>query len=367
MALQTGTTQYGQQTLVGNWSEDVQEEEIKFAEYLARKKANKLLLSERHTVFQHALQGCPLTFKHQDEALCFGDSVMLENSETGGYLAVHPAGDDWMVSTWPTSEIRPMARTVFRIVPPHDQEIPTDTPLCYGDVFALICDPVLTANADGVVLSNAWVTCEPKSYQRVSKLASESDVRVSKTHSKQAEWKIESSLPGDAGWRVNVSRAPVKVGDAFFIKHRMSNQALSSSTRFGFSGKLSNVEEFETFAKPVTKASPAHTWQFCVACDPEMARDERGLIALSPSIATEALRVALESCMDDFLATLERLESHETLENKDIEDAVLTFAPGLAKVYVQCFLRNQPSSLSMDSICSALTDNGDAEEKNHYE
>lgn len=141
MSMQTGITQYGSRTLVGNWSEDVQEDEIKFAEYLARKRKDELLLSERHAVFQHALQSCPLTYRCEGDSVCYGDSIMLENVETQGYLAVHPHGQSWAVSTWKTEDIRPVARNVFRIVLPSG-EAPLDTPLRFGDTFCLVCDPV---------------------------------------------------------------------------------------------------------------------------------------------------------------------------------------------------------------------------------
>lgn len=366
MSMQTGITQYGSRTLVGNWSEDVQEDEIKFAEYLARKRKDELLLSERHAVFQHALQSCPLTYRCEGDSVCYGDSIMLENVETQGYLAVHPHGQSWAVSTWKTEDIRPVARNVFRIVLPSG-EAPLDTPLRFGDTFCLVCDPTLTTDAKGVNLSKAWLTCEPKSFNRLAKLSSQSEVYFASSYSRNAEWKVESTLAGGHGWRVNTARTHLRVGEDFTIRHKMSNLALSSSTEFSFRGKLSEAQECEVFGKPSKKSAGVNTWRVNVACDPIMALENRVYRDVDFEAACQSLLDAIENTLDDFARMLEDIERHEALEIVDVVHAIKEYAPSLHSNYVECFLANI-GELTVSNIMRVLvSNNASLEEKEDEE
>ena len=81
-----GGGRYGCKTKIGNWSEDLSLQEVRLAEYLKRKAAGKLLAAQDRKEQILFTSRVPHSYA-ADGNVRFGDTIMLQNSQTTGFLA----------------------------------------------------------------------------------------------------------------------------------------------------------------------------------------------------------------------------------------------------------------------------------------
>lgn len=300
----TGGQVYDPKTRIGNWNEDVEQDEGRFSDYLDLKQRNGLISMQIANNKQRMLQSVPLSFREPGEPLQYGDAVMLRSEATAEFFALDPAGkDSWDVST--VEESRPVARNVFFITrAPEDGtgaiggepgELHFDEPFC------LASEPALRVGKNGMVLSPYWAFSEPKTYEIMSRFATQAPVKMAKRCTQNCVFKVVSSLPGEKGWQQTVRRGPVIAGADLAISHRLTRCNLSASSKFSFKGKVTGRKEHEVYGSVPEKSSVPveQKWQFVVADSPEEAADERGLAPLDVATIVEDMRANLGDSADD--------------------------------------------------------------------
>ena len=107
-----------------------------------------------------------------------------------------------------------------------------------------------------MVLSPYWAFSEPKTYEIMSRFATQAPVKMAKRCTQNCVFKVLSSLPGDYGWQETVRRGPVIAGSDVVISHRLTRCNLSASEKFSFKGKVTG--------RKASAASPSHHWRALV-------------------------------------------------------------------------------------------------------
>mmetsp|Transcript_76335 Transcript_76335/g.247197 ORF Transcript_76335/g.247197 Transcript_76335/m.247197 type:complete len:314 (-) Transcript_76335:64-1005(-) len=121
----TGGPKYHHRTRIGNWSEDLELDEIKLKDYLKKKETGSLIVTAKQQQLEASLAPAELSAS-PDGLLHFGQSVMLANHQSKSYLSANPfdtvpkSHDAWVLTTGPNGA--PCVRNVFQIVraDPHD-------------------------------------------------------------------------------------------------------------------------------------------------------------------------------------------------------------------------------------------------------
>jgi len=200
---------------------------------------------------------------------------MLCNSETDGILSVLPSNSkSWDMTSVP-SHRDPIARNVFILTPIPGSKQRLGDAIRYSDDFALITEPVLTADEDGIVMQPMWLNCVSKSFKEMSRLSTHSLVTMVTSFSNQSIWTMQCSAIGtDAAFLKNNHQDECLAGEPMAIAHRMTGTFLTSSKEFRFNGKVSDSVEYETFAMNKTKRSESIEW---VVVPHNSPADNRGL------------------------------------------------------------------------------------------
>ena len=82
-----GGPKYSHKTRIGNWSEDMELQDIQRSNYNAKKTGEGLPFSKTLSKYQQSYRQVPWTY-HADGNLRWGDSVMIQNQNTKGWLVL---------------------------------------------------------------------------------------------------------------------------------------------------------------------------------------------------------------------------------------------------------------------------------------
>jgi len=151
-----GAGRYSAKTRIGNWHEDVQLEETKFADYSTRKAKGKLSTTFKQQKSNTVNQTVPMSYS-KDGKLRFGDTVTIEHCLTGGTLAsdlwdeISFGSREYSVTVCNTPSDTPVARNTFVITRVKNDQLKyvstedynKDEVLNYGEPFQLVCNPSL--------------------------------------------------------------------------------------------------------------------------------------------------------------------------------------------------------------------------------
>ena len=80
-----GGGSYQPKTRIGNWNEDAEQEEFKFAKYLEAKQNGELVSHRLATKNNRSRQRVPLAYKAEGEPICFGDRIMLQSTPQSSF------------------------------------------------------------------------------------------------------------------------------------------------------------------------------------------------------------------------------------------------------------------------------------------
>merc|ERR1712193_148706 len=85
----TGGQKYAHKCRIGNWSEDLELEEIKLKDFLKKKETNSLLVNAKQTQLEESLQVAELS-EDPEGKMRFGHRFMLVNHRSEGFLCANP-------------------------------------------------------------------------------------------------------------------------------------------------------------------------------------------------------------------------------------------------------------------------------------
>jgi len=219
---------YNARVRIGNWSEDVEQENSRLQDYLYKKDRGLLKCTQAEQRFSRAL--APVELKGSSDGMVhFGEDVMLFNQKTDGCIACdleeqvsggYPA---WTATTtWYTE---PCNRTTFRIVPYHgpgDKKdnlfVYADNCLHFGQKFMLQVNPNFSAQ-------NTYLASYAKSPTRFARYSREQEVCVTTEDSWHCVFEVVCL---DPQYKLEMEGQPIQANAPFAIMHLATRTYLAS-------------------------------------------------------------------------------------------------------------------------------------------
>lgn len=216
-----GGPRYNPKVLVGNWSEDVELDQIRFKDFLKRREGGQLVVHQIQQKLQKSLTQVGHSYS-PDGRLRFGDRIMLVNKQTNGFLVTDMgdkiAGDQGVAVTASTNYNTPVARSVFILTrSSNDDGFPGDA-LHYGQPFTLQVHSYLS-------LSPLYLHSTVVSPMRFARFSRHQEVCMSHSKTANTIWVIEHA---DPKVRFESQGHPVQANEALVIKHNLTGQWLAS-------------------------------------------------------------------------------------------------------------------------------------------
>jgi Ca2+-binding EF-hand superfamily protein len=298
---QQGGPRYSAKTLIGNWSEDMELEQIKFKDYLARREQGQLVVHQIERKLSKSLTPVGHSFS-ADGKLHFGAKVMLLNKKTNGFLVCDPwdkiAGtDDEYAVTSSTNITRPVARSVFILVRERQNDGYPGDCLHYGQPFLLQVHSFLSSPP----LYLHSCTVSPQHFARFSR---HQEVSVNPKKNSNTIWVLENN---DSKIRFETLGTPVQPNIPVLLKHNQTGQWLASDlvnykndygveyevcTHSFLSGGKTQQLSSEKAGKlttdiPSRNQGDQNVWMICTAADP--SQEEEKLPAEGVGTSAETL------------------------------------------------------------------------------
>jgi hypothetical protein len=218
----TGGPRYQHRVRIGNWSEDLELEEIKLKDYLKKKETGSLLVNAKQKQLEECLMTSPLT-PSDDGFLRFGSRVMLFSHQAKGFMACNPyetvdkSHEAFVLTTGPNGNS--CVRNVFELVRKDDRDGFDDDVLHYGQKFRMKLAPFSRIQTDTYMhseLVTALAAAKFSRHQEVTALASPSGETL---------WEI---LYPDTATRFEMDGEPVPAGSPLCFRHVATGSFLAS-------------------------------------------------------------------------------------------------------------------------------------------
>jgi len=219
----TGGPKFHHKCRIGNWSEDLELEEIKLKDYLKKKEMGGLLVNAKQQRLEESLKETPLTQTAADGFLRFGMQVMLLNHQSEGFLAgnahdkLMKSADAYAATTGPNSN--GCVRNVYTIERADPSDGFEDDMLHYGQSFRLSLEPF----AD--ILSKAYLHSECVSYLAAAKFSRHQEVVMYAGQNGNTLWQL---LHPDTQQRFEKEGFEVPAGEPVCIRHVQTGSFLAS-------------------------------------------------------------------------------------------------------------------------------------------
>eukprot|EP00164_Ancoracysta_twista_P004453 GFYU01006007.1.p1 GENE.GFYU01006007.1~~GFYU01006007.1.p1 ORF type:complete len:406 (-),score=144.66 GFYU01006007.1:561-1778(-) len=242
----SGYKGYGTGVRIGNWSEDWSLQDTRIQQFQLRKTRGLLHSTAAEEKLAHDLQPVHLTPLHGDQALRFGDSVMVYNVATEGVLATdlddRQKSEEELYAVTTTPTLNPCARTVFKIARVAGQE--ETEQLLYGQKFALVTTDHLTKEP-------AYLHSCRVSIHSYAKYSRKQEVSISTQNNWCCQWEI---LTVDPNIRFEVEGTPVPANTPIIVNHVATNCHLGSD-KIRYANDFGN--EFEAHTHTYTDIGKA--------------------------------------------------------------------------------------------------------------
>jgi len=214
----TGGPKYNHKVKIGNWSEDLEMEEIKLKDYLSKKDTGSLIVTAKQKQLEGSLVPVELS-PSPEGCLHFGMKVMLYNHQTAGVLGVNPfdspakAHDAFMATTGPLAD--PVVRNAFEL----ESTDGSDGAVVFGQTIRLKLNPFAKISSP-VYLQSEMVT--PMS---AAKFSRHQEVLAISEPAGDTKWQIQHP---DPGLRTEMEGEEVPAGKPVLIKHVQTGTYLAS-------------------------------------------------------------------------------------------------------------------------------------------
>jgi hypothetical protein len=218
----TGGPKYQHRVRIGNWSEDLELEEIKLKDYLKKKETGSLLVNAKQKQLEECLMQEELT-PTPDGFLRFGCKVMAFNHQSKGFLAANPydttvkAHEAFVLTTGPNSNA--CVRNVFELVRAEEDDGFDDDYVHYGQKFRCKFSPFSNIRTETYVhseLVTALAAAKFSRHQEVAALAAPT-----------GETLFQILYP-DTATRFEMDGEPVPAGSPLCLRHVATGSFMAS-------------------------------------------------------------------------------------------------------------------------------------------
>eukprot|EP00490_Sorites_sp_Unknown_P001008 CAMPEP_0114677624 /NCGR_PEP_ID=MMETSP0191-20121206/50761_1 /TAXON_ID=126664 /ORGANISM="Sorites sp." /LENGTH=299 /DNA_ID=CAMNT_0001950487 /DNA_START=45 /DNA_END=944 /DNA_ORIENTATION=- len=218
----TGGPKYNHKTRIGNWSEDLELEEIKLKDYLKKKETGSLIVTAKQQQLESCLKQDELS-SSGDGLLHFGMKAMLVNHQSKGALSVNPydvvtkSHTAYMVTTSPIGS--PCLRNVFLIERADPGDGFEDDVLHYGQNLRIKLCPFSEIKTD------AFLHSEMVTGLAAAKFSRHQEVTALTVPSGETLWQ---ALYPDTNARFEMDGEPVQAGAPLVMRHVQTGSFLAS-------------------------------------------------------------------------------------------------------------------------------------------
>jgi len=222
----TGGARFSKQVKIGNWSEDLEIEELKLKDYLKKKEGGELLVNTRARKLAGALAPAELGVGNGDKTLTFGTKVMLVNHKSEGFLAANPfeeipKEETCTAATTTGIVTKPTVRNVFTIERASDKDGfgADDALVHYGQDFVLSLEPFADMTA------KTYLHSEMISPLSTSKFSAKQEVLLCPAKSGKGLWQLQWP---DVKQRFENDGMLVRTDVPLVLKHVHTGRCLAS-------------------------------------------------------------------------------------------------------------------------------------------
>ena len=373
-----GGPRFSSKVLIGNWSEDVELEQVRFKDFLKKRETGKLSVHQVQGKIAKSLVPVGHSFS-PDGKLRFGDKIMLGNQKTRGLLAadvgdrVQSTGFACAVTSSP-SITGPVARAVFILTRVNDRDgFPGDY-LHYGQEFTLQTHPKF--NSDPLYLYSSTVT--PYSFAKFSRFQ---EVSMSSSRGPNTIWLAEHA---DSRVRFESQGLPVTANSDVVLKHNQTGQWLSSDhinyrNDFGLEFEVSCHSYLDTRKTqqlssekvgkitgdiPTRLQGLENVWRVFTSESPDQAEEKEEVTVLPPeAILASVKRTLLERGAYGIRGLAKVFKSmddngNRLLEPEDFKWGLINYGIHLKeqelRSLIQAFDRNQDGVVNFDEFLTTL-------------
>lgn len=218
----TGGPKYQHRVRIGNWSEDLELEEIKLKDYLKKKETGSLLVNAKQKQLEECLMRAQLD-PTPDGALRFGCKVMLFSHQSKGFLAANPfdavakAHEAFALTTGPNGNA--CVRNVFELVRADEHDGFEDDVVRYGQNLRCRLAPFSKIGCD------CYMHSELVTALAAAKFSRHQEVSVISAPTGETLFQI---LYPDTATRFEMDGEPVPAGSPICLRHLATGSFLAS-------------------------------------------------------------------------------------------------------------------------------------------
>lgn len=218
----TGGPKFQHRVRIGNWSEDLELEEIKMKDYLKKKEAGCLMVTQKQHMLEASLIGTQLS-PSPEGTLNFGSQLQLLSHQANAFLCANPydmaqkAYDAWMLTT--SSNAHPTVRNVFELERADAHDGHEGDCIHYGQNFRLKLRPFSKIDIP------AYMHSELVTALAAAKFSRHQEVTALSQPTGETTWQI---LHPDTENRFETEGEPVPAGSPVVIRHVATGSFLAS-------------------------------------------------------------------------------------------------------------------------------------------
>eukprot|EP00929_Paragymnodinium_shiwhaense_P001380 TRINITY_DN101606_c0_g1_i1.p2 TRINITY_DN101606_c0_g1~~TRINITY_DN101606_c0_g1_i1.p2 ORF type:complete len:297 (+),score=84.07 TRINITY_DN101606_c0_g1_i1:123-1013(+) len=218
----TGGPKFQHRVRIGNWSEDLELEEIKMKDYLKKKEAGCLMVTQKQQLLEASLVGTQLS-PSPDGLLHFGSHLQMLSHQANAFLCANPydaaqkSFDAWMLTT--SSNAHPTVRNVFELERADAYDGFEGDVIHYGQNFRLKLRPF------SKIEQPAYMHSELVTALAAAKFSRHQEVTAMAAPTGETTWQI---LHPDTENRFETEGEPVPAGSPVVIRHVATGSFLAS-------------------------------------------------------------------------------------------------------------------------------------------
>jgi len=218
----TGGPRYQHKVRIGNWSEDLELEEIKLKDYLKKKEQGNLIVNSKQKQLEECLMKADLS-PTDDGYLHFGNKVMLFNHQAKGFMACNPhdstqkVADAYALTTGPNGNS--CVRNVFELVRADENDGFDDDVIHYGQTFRCRLQPF------SKIPFETYMHSELVTALAASKFSRHQEVTALAAPTGETMWQV---LYPDTTARFEMDGEPVPAGSPLVMRHCQTGSFLAS-------------------------------------------------------------------------------------------------------------------------------------------
>lgn len=218
----TGGPRFQHHVRLGNWSEDMELEEIKLKDYLKRKETGNLMVTAKQRQLEESLQSAEVT-PSPDGLLHFGQAVMLLNHQSRAFMSANPfeavpkSAEAFMLTS--STNGNACVRNVFVLERADERDGFDDDVIHYGQCFRCRLEPFSR------IREPAYMHSELVTALAAAKFSRHQEVTAITEPNSETLWQI---MYPDVSARLETESEPVEANSPICIRHVRTGSFLAS-------------------------------------------------------------------------------------------------------------------------------------------